>query len=133
MNMAYGDTCYFVAIINSADSLHELACVFGSELADRIVTTEYVLVETANFFTKIELRNYFNEFTREFRTTQTARIIPSSSDLFDRGLAIFEARSDKEWSLTDCISFVVMNELGLTDALTADHHFEQAGFTALLT
>jgi uncharacterized protein len=42
------------------------------------------------------------------------------------------SRRDKEWSLTDCISFVVMKERGLTEALTADHHFEQAGFKALL-
>ncbi len=59
-------------------------------------------------------------------------IVPSSSDLFWRGIKLFDARPDKEWSLTDCISFEVMAELGLTDALTADHHFEQAGFRALL-
>jgi uncharacterized protein len=132
MNMAFGDTCYFVALINSADSLHELACEFG-ELVDRIVTTEYVLVETANFFTKVELRQFFSEFAREIRASLTARIIPASTELFDRGLALFDSRPDKEWSLTDCISFVAMADLGITDALTADHHFEQAGFTALLT
>jgi len=50
----------------------------------------------------------------------------------DRGLALYISRPDKDWSLTDCISFVVMKERGLTGALTADHHFEQAGFVALL-
>jgi predicted nucleic acid-binding protein len=52
--------------------------------------------------------------------------------LFDAGLELYSRRPDKEWSLTDCISFVVMEEHGLTEALTTDHHFEQAGFTALL-
>jgi hypothetical protein len=50
----------------------------------------------------------------------------------DRGLALYAARPDKEWSLTDCVSFLVMQDHGVTEALTADHHFEQAGFVALL-
>lgn len=53
-------------------------------------------------------------------------------DLFWRGFHLFESRPDKHWSLTDCTSFVIMEEHGMTEALTADHHFQQAGFTALL-
>ena len=60
------------------------------------------------------------------------RTIPASRDLLDRGLRLFSHRADKEWSVTDCTSFVVMQEEKLIDALTTDHHFEQAGFTALL-
>lgn len=59
-------------------------------------------------------------------------IVSATSDLFRRGTDFFSARPDKEWSLTDCISFVVMNERGITDDLTSDHHFEQAGFQILL-
>jgi predicted nucleic acid-binding protein len=59
-------------------------------------------------------------------------IIPCGSELFHRGLSLFAARLDKEWSLTDCISFSVMKEHGLTDALTDDHHFMQAGFKVVL-
>ena len=59
-------------------------------------------------------------------------VIPASTALMDRGIALFAARADKEWGLTDCISFVVMQEHNMTEALTADHHFEQAGFSALL-
>jgi hypothetical protein len=51
---------------------------------------------------------------------------------FDAGLSLYRSRADKEWSMTDCISFVVMKERGIKEALTADHHFEQAGFKALL-
>jgi len=59
-------------------------------------------------------------------------IIPASHDLFRRGLELYFKRVDKEWSLTDCISFTVMSDEGLAEALTGDHHFEQAGFTILL-
>lgn len=59
-------------------------------------------------------------------------LVPASADLWRGGIALFAARSDKDWSLTDCISFVVMQERSIIDALTADHHFEQAGFVALL-
>ena len=59
-------------------------------------------------------------------------VVPASEDLFNRGEALYAARPDKDWSLTDCISFVVMRDREIAEALTGDHHFEQAGFTALL-
>jgi hypothetical protein len=59
-------------------------------------------------------------------------VVPSSRDLFDRAMGLYRSRPDKDWSLTDCVSFVVMRERGITEALTGDHHFEQAGFRALL-
>lgn len=60
------------------------------------------------------------------------QILPASSELLQRGLALYQARPDKEWQLSDCISFIVMEQEGLTEALTGDRHFEQAGFQALL-
>jgi hypothetical protein len=59
-------------------------------------------------------------------------IVSPSDEQFRRGKELYARRSDKEWSLTDCISFLVMQEHALTEALTADHHFEQAGFAILL-
>jgi len=64
--------------------------------------------------------------------TTEVRIIPPSADLFERGVELYRQRSDKDWSLTDCISFVVMADEKITEALTGDRHFEQAGFYALL-
>jgi predicted nucleic acid-binding protein len=59
------------------------------------------------------------------------QIVSASHDLFAAAWDLYTRRPDKEWSLTDCTSFVVMQRHGLTDALTGDHHFEQAGFTVL--
>jgi hypothetical protein len=66
------------------------------------------------------------------RSDPNVQILPASQDLFERGLQLYSARPDQGWPLTDCTSFAAMRELGLTEALTADHHFEQAGFVALL-
>jgi len=60
------------------------------------------------------------------------KIIPATHDLFELGLQLYSQRLDKDWPLTDCVSFVVMSEAKLRDALTGDRHFEQAGFRALL-
>lgn len=59
-------------------------------------------------------------------------IVPASMDLLRQGVRVFDRRLDKQWSLTDCISFVVMKSFDLNEALTADHHFAQAGFDILL-
>jgi uncharacterized protein len=58
--------------------------------------------------------------------------VPPGQELFDQGVELYAARTDKQWSLTDCISFVVMRQYRVTEALTGDRHFEQAGFTAML-
>jgi len=60
------------------------------------------------------------------------RVVRATTELIERGKELYRRRPDKEWPLTDCISFVVMQDEGLTEALTGDHHFEQAGFKALL-
>jgi hypothetical protein len=59
-------------------------------------------------------------------------IVPPGPELFEAGLKLYSQREDKDWTLTDCISFVVMERMGIREALTGDHHFEQAGFTVLL-
>ena len=65
-------------------------------------------------------------------TTVALTLAPPTVELFDAGVALYHSRTDKDWSLTDCISFVVMSQHGITGALTGDHHFEQAGFKVLL-
>ena len=77
-------------------------------------------------------RPAFLRLLETLKSSQDVKIIPTTVELFDRGVQLYAERADKEWWLTDCISFVVMADEGLADALTCDHHFEQAGFKALL-
>ena len=128
----FADTAYYVAEVSPKDTLHAVARAFTMAYTGRLVTTEFVLVEVANFLIKGDGRAAYIDLMRNLRDDLQTTILPASPELFERGLKLFAARPDKEWSLTDCISFEVMTELGLTDALTSDHHFEQAGFCALL-
>jgi predicted nucleic acid-binding protein len=93
--------------------------------------TEYVLVELGSALSKIRDRHLYVPFVEHLLAEEDIEFIPASSDLFRRGLALFAKRPDKDWSLVDCISFVVMRQRRLSDALTLHHHFEQAGFSVL--
>jgi predicted nucleic acid-binding protein len=94
------------------------------------VTTEYVLVETGNMLSRKSDRSIFTELLDTVQTDSAFKIVLGSKALFLAGIALFASRKDKEWSVVDCISFEVMKRRRLHDALTADHHFEQAGFRA---
>ncbi len=89
------------------------------------------MAELGNALGDTRYRKYFPLFMDGLRQTPQAQIIPPDKLLFDEGLELYRQRPDKGWSLTDCISFIVMEREGLTEALTGDHHFEQAGFNIL--
>ena len=97
-----------------------------------MVLTDFILLELGNALSGVGQREVFSTLVPRLRSNPSVRIVPASRNLLDRGFELFSRRADKEWSLTDCTSFVVMREEDLTDALTTDHHFEQAGFVALL-
>jgi predicted nucleic acid-binding protein len=132
MNDVFADTSFYVAIFSPQDALHDQAKAVAAAVKGSVVTTEFVLVDVGNFFCRGAARAVFQTMIENMRAAEDIEIVPASADLFRQGFALFTSRHDKDWSLTDCISFVVMREHGVTDALTADHHFEQAGFAALL-
>lgn len=132
MKLVFADTFYFVALVSPSDRASALARRFVATQHERLVTTPWVLLEFANALAKARSRSGFVAIWDVLLSSDNVDITPASDELFQRGVELYRARSDKDWSLTDCISFVVMKEHGITDALTGDHHFEQAGFRAVL-
>ena len=127
----FADAFFYVALINRHDEYHSRVIKWVEGFVGNIVTTQWVLIEVADAFAGSQMRRNLRGIFNKLENNSCTKIVASSPEYFTRGLALYDARPDKEWSLTDCISFVVMTDEGLTDALTGDHHFEQAGFTPI--
>ena len=131
MNAVFADTFYFLALLDERDSGH-IPAVAASKISRPIVTTEFILLEIADGCAHAEDHDDFLALLEGMRNNPRFTIVPLSSTLLEQGIEQFARHNDKNWSLTDCISFVVMRERGIQKALTADRNFEQAGFKALL-
>lgn len=131
MNRVFADTSYFIAVIVPNDVAHGRAQALAGQSL-RLITTAWIMAELAAYLSPPPNRALFNGLLASLRANPGVDFVPASQELFDRGAELYAARTDKAWSLVDCISFVVMQREGLTDALTADHHFTQAGFHAVL-
>jgi predicted nucleic acid-binding protein len=128
----FADTFFFIAYLSPDDDAHEHAKACFDEFDGKLLTTEWVLSELADGMANLANRETFVKFYEALRTDSDVLIVASDPALFDAGIELYAARKDKEWSLTDCISFVVMERNGIKEALTGDHHFEQAGFAIML-
>lgn len=129
------DTSYAIALASRSDQNHARALA----LADRIeaghvplVTTRAVLLEIGNSLAKQRFRRAGVAMLGALENDASIEILPLSEDLYARAAELYLQHEDKEWGLTDCVSFVVMRERKLSEALTTDHHFKQAGFRPLL-
>ena len=131
MSVVFADAFYFVARLNRHDQHHERVVAFSREFRSHILTTDWVLMEVADALAKSECRSRVRDFILHLRQPAVCEVIPASRELLDRAVELYHQHADKEWTLTDCASFVVMRERGITDALTEDHHLAQAGFTTL--
>lgn len=132
MKRVFADTVYYLALLNPRDQYAKAAAKFTADFAGEFVTTAWILCELANSLAGGSNRTLFLELYHDMADDHRVMIVPPSQDLFEQGLDLYAQRPDKRWSLTDCISFVVMRECGITEALTADRHFEQAGFAILM-
>jgi predicted nucleic acid-binding protein len=129
------DTGYFLALGIRRDTWHESATLWARQIQDKqlkLVTTQAVLFEIGAALSKVALRPLASQLLRGIASDPIFEVLDTDALRYSQALDLFEAHTDKDWSLTDCTSFVVMRELGVTHALSADHHFEQAGFVALL-
>ena len=129
MTEVFVDTSYWLALLHSKDALHTQARQVPKP--QRLVITAAIQIEVMNAFSAPRFRALAVSFWHMTQHPDIV-IVQLTTELLEAAANLFEKRADKEWSLTDCISFVVMQDRGITDALTADHHFEQAGFRALL-
>lgn len=129
------DTAYIYALFNKRDQWHKRAAEWEEKIAAEnrpLLTTELVLTEIADGLSSLKFRRNAVGIIKALQQSSLVEIVPASSELFAKALTLYEQRPDKSWGLTDCASFVVMTENDLTDALTTDEHFRQAGFNAML-
>jgi uncharacterized protein len=128
----FADTYYFIALLSPRDAGHAKAVNFAQQNRLPLVTTVWVLTELADGLARTPNRHLVRHVFMDFESSAHDLLIPFDQGLWQKGLELYDSRPDKEWSLTDCTSFVAMQMLGITQALTADLDFEQAGFAALL-
>ncbi|MGQ9824349.1 MAG: type II toxin-antitoxin system VapC family toxin [Desulfotomaculales bacterium] len=138
MKTIFLDTAGWLALGNKSDKWHCRAVQIYQQVArERLprLTTDAVVIEVCNALRKPPLRPLSLVLADHIYKAERLgylEIVHVNPDFFREGLTLFRERKDKDWSLTDCISFVIMKQRGITRALTTDHHFEQAGFERLL-
>lgn len=135
MKTIFTDTSGWLAIVNSADFHHEKAVKIYQELFQsgcRFVLHEAMLLEVGNSLSGVKARSLAVKLKENIENSERIELVSISSDLLENGWKLYAERTDKTWGIVDCISFIVMKEFGINEALTTDRHFEQAGFVKLL-
>ncbi len=135
MNELFVDTLHLVAIVNPKDQWHQKSVEVETATRNNdLLTTEDILTEFLNFYAEHGeyMRMKVSAFVREILLDVRDKVIPLNETAFLEALELYESRLDKGYSLTDCISMNVCRNLGITEILTHDHHFQQEGFTILL-
>ena len=135
MRTLFADAGYWIAVLHSRDQLHVRARALAAGLGSTaIVTTQMVLVETLDHLAGLgeRHRSLAVRLVRELDANPDVEVVPQTDAQFRAAVERYAARPDQTWSLTDCASFLVMEERNITEALAYDRDFEQAGFTALL-
>ena len=137
MSKIFVDTSGWASLFDPKDKYHSQAnAIYKTfrEPGTRLITTNYIIAELAALLTsplRIS-RNRIVNYIDGLRTSELVDLLHIDEFIENRAWKLFKNRDDKEWSLVDCSSFVLMTQYEITDALTNDHHFEQAGFVRLL-
>ena len=135
MNEVFADSGYFIALLLPRDQHSERAVQAAETFRDaHIVTTEMVLVEVfaASSRRGNRIRSAALDLLQELRSHPNVTIIPQTPEQFDAAAQLYSQRLDQRYSLTDCASFLAMQERGITHALTFDIDFQTAGFMTAL-
>ena len=134
-NKVFLDASHAIAMASPRDPYHARARILANqmrELSVSAVTTRGVMLEIGNALSRQRFRQQAVTLLNYFESDPNVEIVSVSDPLYQRALRLFRDRPDKDWGLTDCVSFIVMQDYGITEALTSDNHFIQAGFRALL-
>jgi predicted nucleic acid-binding protein len=129
------DSAYPIALFSKRDEHHRKAWELANELRTvkpNVVTTRAVTIEIGDSLSKVVYRQSAIEFLNALESDRNTEVVLLTETLYRDAFTLYQSRLDKAWGLTDCISFIVMQERGVTQALAADEHFEQAGFVPLL-
>ena len=135
MNAVFADAGYWIALFHPRDRLHSKALAVSQSLkGQRIVTSQVVLTEFLNHFAAFgpQFQQKAVQVIDSLKASSSVEIVAQTSEQFDAALSLYSQRPDKEWGLTDCNSFLIMQEKAITEVLAHDEHFAQAGFVALL-
>ena len=132
MSAVFTDAAYFIALLNPVDDFHARALELARRPPGLLVTTYWILAEVGDGFSQPGNRAKLARLLELLASTPDIEVLPPTVEQFRAGAILHANRADKRWSLTDCITFSVMTDRGLVDALTTDYHFEQAGFRALM-
>lgn len=131
----YLDAAYAIALSAVSDQHHESAIRIAERLeaeGTHLVTTRAVILEIGNALSRQRYRQSAVELLSALEEDPGVEIVEITGELYANAFRLYQDRNDKDWGLTDCISFVVMEGRGITEALTTDEHFQQAGYRALL-
>ncbi|MBI5186819.1 MAG: type II toxin-antitoxin system VapC family toxin [Nitrospinae bacterium] len=129
------DTAAWLALINKSDTLHKTAKKIRNSLLNqnaKFIITDYIIVEIANSLNRIPARESAIHLINSIMASRNIEVVVVDKEVFREAWELYSSRTDKEWSMTDCTTFVIMNRRQITEAFTSDRHFEQAGFTILL-
>lgn len=129
------DTAAWLALLNKNDVLHRRATDLNRDLLSgetHYVTTDYVLTEVANALARPPYRKSTIRFLEAVLSSKGVTVVPITRERFLRAWQLYKSRHDKEWGLTDCTSFIIMEEQRIREAFTSDRHFQQAGYLCLL-
>jgi predicted nucleic acid-binding protein len=124
----FADTFFYIALLDEKDAAFDRVRKFADTYKGFMVTSRWVLLELANALSADPLRSEAAVFLTQLENEPSVKIVSAEDRYFRSGLELYASRKDKRWSLTDCISFMIMQIEGIHVALTGDHHFAQAGF-----
>jgi len=132
MSWKFVDTSYYLALMNANDVAHNKAKNFAETSDATLLTTSFVLTEIADCLAAVSLRPAFAKFMTDIHADEKTTVIYPTDSLFYQAIDLYRDRLDKDWTLTDCVSFVVVQHYGIKEAVTIDERFKQAGFKILL-